>query len=208
MKYLNRLMGRTGIERFGVEGYTFEVRPGVFPPATDTNLLARNIWPQQGDVTLDMSCGCGVNGIIAALRSETYSVAADINPHALENTQENAQKHSVVVYTYHSDMWSSVPVGQYPLIVANGPHHEGEIQLPIAFGCFGARNFNEELLTGARDFMDRRSRLLVVYPRFEGREDYFERLLRKNNLKGEIIDSCGNVRRKTKGRYILYQVKR
>lgn len=205
MRYLEKLSHRNNVQTYPYKGLIFEIYPNVFPPAADSRVLIPYIQPRPGEETLDMGCGSGINGIIAALRSgSTEGVSVDINPDAVLNTKENAVKHGVQIDVRESDMFANVPVGQYPLIVANGPHHEGAITSPLAYGCFGARKFNERLLGGVGEFMDGRSALIVVFDRRNGLDDYFDDLIKQNNLTGEVIDS--SYRRKTGSTYLLYRI--
>lgn len=203
--FLESLYSRKGPHSAHVEGFEFVVYDDVFPPCADTHLLARNI-PRDAGETLDIGCGCGVNGIVAALRGSPSGVSVDISRAAVENARENKWKYGAQIDVRQSNMFNRVPTGQYALIVANGPHLEGRVRTPLDHGCYGSRKFNEQLLGGARAFMDRSSVMYVVYARLDGHDDFFESLLQPNGLHGEIIDSCR--RPKGRGSYVLYQIKR
>ncbi|MFA6215660.1 MAG: methyltransferase [Patescibacteria group bacterium] len=66
------------------------ILPKVFPPKTDSRLLAQSIKIKNGEVVLDACSGCGVVAIFAA-RLAAKVTATDINPAAIINILENAK---------------------------------------------------------------------------------------------------------------------
>ena len=74
---------------------------------------------------LDVGCGAGPGGMVAALASEAAApelVLADINPHALVHARANATLAGLGQVTLaHSDLYAQVE-GAFDLIVANPPY--------------------------------------------------------------------------------------
>ena len=71
---------------------------------------------------LDMGCGCGINGIFAALNGATHVTAVDIDPVAVRNTQQNIQRFHLQdrMEVVLSNVFDNVR-GKYDVIVANLP---------------------------------------------------------------------------------------
>lgn len=111
---------------YKVQGVEIMVNPGVFPPATDTKLLAAHIKVIPGARTLDLTTRSGVFSVIAGLQGAT-GIAVDINPQAVKNAKENFLKHNVNMQALESDLFSNVVEEQFDQIFANGPIFEGRI---------------------------------------------------------------------------------
>lgn len=74
-------------------------------------------WKVEGGTTvLDMGTGTGVLGIMAAKLGAQHVVAVDIDENSVRNARENAAANGV---TLDVRLGSSVPEGQYSLIMAN-----------------------------------------------------------------------------------------
>ena len=65
---------------------------------------------------LDMGCGTGVLGIMAAKCGATHVVAVDIDEQSVRNAQENAEQNDVCMDIRQGD---TPPAGEYNLILAN-----------------------------------------------------------------------------------------
>ena len=77
----------------------------------------------QGKTVLELGCGSGIISLFAALRGAKSVDAIDINPHAINNTNENFKKHSVKnAKAFYSDLFSEVKK-QYDLVIFNLPYH-------------------------------------------------------------------------------------
>ncbi len=109
-----------------VEGFALVAHPGVFAPdprySNSTGMMLRHLPDLHGKDVLDLGCGTGVMSVIAAKRGARRIVAADIDPAALRNTQENIRKHNLepLVETIISDLFSHV-TGVFDCILANLP---------------------------------------------------------------------------------------
>ena len=92
---------------YTVQGVEIKVNPGVFPPATDSRLLAANIQVSPGIRTLDLTTGSGIFSVIAGLQ-EASGIAVDINPEAVKNAEENFSRHGVKMKAIQSDLFEKV----------------------------------------------------------------------------------------------------
>ena len=86
--FLEEIKKRKVPSFYPVRGIPIKVNPGVFPPATDTHLLADFIQTDLSERTLDLTTGSGVFSVIAGLQGAS-GWAVDINPVAVQNANEN-----------------------------------------------------------------------------------------------------------------------
>lgn len=93
----------------------------VYPPSEDSLLLASCVHVRKGERVLDMGCGCGLIGILAA-KQDASVVCADINPHALELTKRNAKRNGVVLEIVQSDLFSNLGDSCFDKIFFNPPY--------------------------------------------------------------------------------------
>ncbi len=85
-----------------------------------------------GKAVCDMGCGPGIMGIFSLINGAAKVVQADINPHAVENAQENNKFHGFTkdeIQTYFSDCFDSIPKQQFDIIIFNIPFHNTEIEI-------------------------------------------------------------------------------
>jgi len=67
----------------------------VMRPSPLTCLLAENLDVPRKSTVVDLGCGCGVLGILAAKLGAKVVYAVDVNPHALNDTRFNASTNGV-----------------------------------------------------------------------------------------------------------------
>lgn len=185
--FLEQQKQRTEPKSYQIEGVDIKVNPGVFPPATDTRLLAANIRISQGQRTLDLTTGSGIFSVIAGLQGAS-GIAVDINPEAVKNARENFVEHGVQMKAIESNLYEAVPDEQFDQIYANGPFFEGDITEPLDYACYGARKFMDGLLGGASVRLKSNGKLFVVMSAWS-ELDYFENSVKRNNLKMTQSDS-------------------
>ncbi|MDP3741242.1 MAG: methyltransferase [bacterium] len=178
--FLDSIKQRKEPVAYDIEGITIKVNPGVFPPATDTRLLAANIRTKKGDRTLDLTSGAGSFSIIAGLQGAS-GIAVDINPAAVANSNENFLLQNLQMKANQSDLFANVPQEQYDYIFANGPFFEGKIEDPLDYACYGARKFIDKLFSGVKIRLKKDGRLLVVISAWSDVE-HFKKTAQKNNL--------------------------
>ncbi len=170
---------------YTVQDVKIKVNPGVFPPATDSRLLAANIQVSPAIRTLDLTTGSGIFSVIAGLQGAS-GIAVDINPEAVENAEENFLSHDVKMKAVQSDLFDKIPKEQFDYIFVNGPFFEGKIEDPLDYACYGARNFIERLFSKVNTYLKPKGEILIVLS--EGSDlNHFQETIRKNNLISTLI---------------------
>lgn len=93
----------------------------VYPPGSDSAILAQAIPETSRGETLDLCTGSGVQGIVLASR-ENPVTAVDIGARASALAKLNAQLNGVRDFTVkHGDLYRAVPHRRYDVVVANPP---------------------------------------------------------------------------------------
>ncbi len=154
----------TGEQAITLRGQTFTLtlRPGVFAgggldPATA--LLAEVIEVGQGQRVLDLGCGAGILGMLAArLAPSSQITLVDASAAALAAAQENCQRNGLErVQVLASDGVAAVREQRFDLVLCNPPFHQGHTQTNAT-----ALRFIRE----AHEVLAARGRLYLVANRF------------------------------------------
>jgi len=156
-----------------VAGVDILVHPGVFPPTTDSRLLAAHIQCSAGTRVLDITTGSGVHATIAGLQGAS-GVAVDFNPAAVENADANFRRFGVQMRTIQSDMFDNVPPEQFDLIVGNPPPYDGIPTDPLLYGVYGGKTYIAKFFAKAGDFLSPKGRILMTCAEWAGNTDFFE----------------------------------
>ncbi|GBE18346.1 MAG TPA: methyltransferase domain-containing protein [Euryarchaeota archaeon] len=123
-------------------GIKIESCGGVYAPAEDSFLLAESIGAQPDDSVLDMGCGSGFLGLIAA-KTARWVLSVDISDSARECALENARLNCVEnLEVRKSDLFSNVSE-TFDLIVFNPPYlptEEGEPLDDVSLAWDGGRS--------------------------------------------------------------------
>ena len=203
-EFLERAKTRTEPVSSSIEGVDVKVNPGVFPPATDTRLLAEYVKVDKGERIIDVTTGCGVIAIIAGLQGAS-GYAVDINPVAVDNAQENIDRYGVEIEAIASDLFENIPDGeQFEWIFANGPFFEGKITDPMDYACYGARPFVENLMAGAKVRLKPQGKLRMVVSEYS-ELDHLAATAEANRLSATILET----KKSSDGErgYLLYEFK-
>ncbi len=125
----NIVLDRQSPEHAVLKG--LNIRTGVMRPEIMTSLfLARWLYANQplyaGKRTLDMGCGCGIQGIVMGLHGAAYVEFSDISPEAIANTKENISQYGLPgkAKAVISDLFERL-AEKFDVIVFNHPFFEG-----------------------------------------------------------------------------------
>jgi 16S rRNA (guanine1207-N2)-methyltransferase len=155
------LTGKQSITLRG-QPFTLTLRPGVFAgggldPATA--LLAEVIEVGQAQRVLDLGCGAGILGMLAARLSPSSQITlVDASAAALATAQGNCRRNGLAgLQVLASDGVAAVREQRFDLVLCNPPFHQGHAQTNAT-----ALRFIRE----ARDVLAPRGRLYLVANRF------------------------------------------
>jgi methylase of polypeptide subunit release factors len=185
-EFLKRLKARPGKEHVLVENIDIVAAPGVFPPTTDTRLLAKHIKTSSKHRVLDITCGSGVFSVIAGLQG-AHGVANDLNPEAVVTARENIKHYNLDFIVTEGDMFTNVPEGKFDFIFSNGPYIEGVIKESLELAFFGAKKYAEDLFTGAKERLAPNGKMLITFAEF-GDITFFEKVAKNNGFTGKVLD--------------------
>lgn len=73
----------------------------------------------QGKTVLDYGCGSGILAIAAAKLGAKHVMATDIDPQALQATQDNAHRNAIPEGTITTLLPEELPAGHYDVVIAN-----------------------------------------------------------------------------------------
>ncbi|MEO8564123.1 MAG: methyltransferase [bacterium] len=120
--------------------YTFLSRPGVFSwdhLDEATALLAEHMDVHSGDRVLDLGCGYGVLGVVAARISGAPVTMVDVDSEAVRSATRSAAAAGLSsARALGSDVASAVLTEEFDLVVTNPPFHVGkatDLSVPIQF---------------------------------------------------------------------------
>ena len=167
-----------------------ETQKGLFSPQhIDRGTLAmlKHVNFEAGMRVMDLGCGCGIVGIVAAkITGEENVFMSDADPLAVETAKRNAERNSVSgVKICVSDGFRNVDASGFDLILSNPPY---QTDFSVAKG-FIEKGFNR-LKIGGRLFMVTKRRewyknkIISVFGGVEIRETdgYFVFIAERRNL--------------------------
>jgi len=107
----------------------FVSRPGTFSYGRfddGARALVETMDIEPGDRILDIGCGCGTNGIVAARRAgpEGHVVLVDSNVRAVALAEENARRNAVTSFeAIASCTLDTLAPGSFDVVLANPPYY-------------------------------------------------------------------------------------
>lgn len=108
------------------EGLDVIIHPGVFHPTgvISTKLLVQFLkqLSLENKTVLELGCGTGTVAVAAA-KAGGIVTASDINPAAVVNARENAERNTVAVETVLSDLFEQLEGNTYDVIIINPPYY-------------------------------------------------------------------------------------
>lgn len=103
-----------------------KVHPNVFPPhlTFSTKILLDFIKPLdlKEKTFLELGCGSGIISLLASKKGAVVS-SSDINQTALDYLDTNAVKNNLLVTTFFSDLFESIPNSTFDYIIINPPYY-------------------------------------------------------------------------------------
>ena len=171
--------------------------PGVFPPHSDTWLLAAALRrrPQlSAGAVLDVCTGSGALAIAAALAGARFVTAVDISARAVLAARINARLNGVRIEAIRGSLLDAVPGRRFDVIVSNPPYLPAEREALPARG----RARHTEAGTTGRALLDRLigaapahlapgGVLLITHSSVNGEEATLERL-RAAGLQPSVVE--------------------
>lgn len=156
-------------------GLEIKTNSRVYPVAEDSLLAAELIEseiPKFGDGTavIDMGCGTGILGLVAAKHPNVKSVVfADINEYAIELSRENAAENKDIIQAkctfIKSDLFADI-YGSFDFAIFNAPYLAENDKIQLSESWYGGRggievsiNFINAALKHIKDY----GRILLVY---------------------------------------------
>ncbi len=201
--FLEELKARKEPYIVTVQGVDITVNPGVFPPTTDSYLLAVHIRSRSGDRVLDLTTGSGVFGVIAGLQGAS-GLAVDLNPASVANANENFERFAVNFKAITSDLFEKVPKEKFDQILVNGPYTEGEVIDPLQLAFYGARNYLTRFYSCAADYLKPDGKVLITFADW-GEVDFLQNTAKTNRFYLKVI---GKKKSDTSDRiYTLYEAR-
>ncbi len=112
----------------------FRTRPGMFSPAgidLGTELLLEHMPDVAGRCVLDVGCGYGAVGLVAAARGAAVTML-DADARAVKLARENAGRNGLAVETVLDDRVRQ-PRASFDFVLSNPPTHAGSVALQALF---------------------------------------------------------------------------
>lgn len=149
-------------------GKEFIISPGVFSPVGTfaSELLAKNLIVNEGDIVLDLGTGIGIQAIFAAQQAKRI-VATDVNKIAvlcaIENVKRNYLEHKIEVR--EGDLFQPVQHDKFDLIIWNPPYLplEPHSILEQSWCCGSNNELIDRFFTEAKEHLTPGGRIQMVY---------------------------------------------
>ena len=171
--------------------------PGVFPPHSDTWLLAAALQRQpqlRAGAVLDVCTGSGALAITAALGGARFVTAVDVSARAVLAVRINARLNGVGIEAIRGSLLDAVPGRRFDVIVSNPPYLPAEREaLPgrgrarhTEAGTTG-RALLDRLIAAAPAHLAPRGVLLVTHSSMNGEAATLARL-RAAGLEPSVVE--------------------
>src|SRR3989338_7421562 len=117
------------IQIINVAKFEFFSASGIFSKDkidAGTLALAENMIIEKNSKVLDVGCGIGVLGIVAAKFFESKVVMTDINKRAVMLAKKNAVLNNVKAEIYHGNLYEKIKDSDFDAVVSNPPNTAGK----------------------------------------------------------------------------------
>ncbi len=165
-----------------INGNEVLVDPGVWPPTTESRLLAEHIHISPAERFLDLTTGSGVASVIAGKQGAS-GIAIDINPFAVNNARKNFDFHKVNVTALQSDLFANVPPERFDFVFGNPPYYDGKIREPLDHAVFGGKDFIVRLATNLRHFLKPTGKALITYAAWSDNHEFFKQTMTESGYQ-------------------------
>ncbi len=171
-----------------------DVFPSLYEPQEDSFLLAKILSVPQGSRVLDLGCGCGMQGLTAAMRGASEIVFADLNPKALQNAWHNAELNAKALgqekkfFFVESDLFSNLKNQLFDCIVFNPPYvpSDSKKKWVETDGGHKGREVLDRFLAEFSNFLKPNGTVFFLQSSLNGISET-ESQLHKTNFQFEII---------------------
>ncbi len=189
----------------------YRMYPNVLRPMSSISLgnyLYDHPKALQGRRILDMGCGSGILGIIAALRGAAKVVLCDVNPQAVENSIDNVHRFGVesICQVIRSDLFENVR-GSFNEIIFAHPYFPGKPWpgVPVTTGMLDAGALIDRFLTDAKEYVT--GPILMPFLELAGSRN---NPLIRGPRHGYAVKTVTNItirRGLQKGRFMVYELR-
>ena len=139
-------------------------------------ILAEYMRVKENDSVLDLGCGTGIIGLIAAKLTKNEVVLTDINLRAVEIAKVNTKKMSNIK-VLQGDLYEPVKNKKFDVILINMPQNAG-------------KDICSKMILQAKDYLNKNGSLQIVEMHNKGGK-YFEELLKKTFGNLEVLAKKG-----------------
>jgi release factor glutamine methyltransferase len=178
-------------------GFVFEVWGDVYEPAEDSFLFAENLSVADGSCVLDVGCGCGILGVVAAA-SARWVIGVDVNPFAVQCAKRNALLNGVAdrVGFVRGDLFGAFRVERvFDCVLFNAPYLpseriEGESWVERGWcGGRGGREVIDRFVDDVPRFVRRGGCVLLMQSSLAGVDETVRRFEGKG-LRVSVVAEC------------------
>ena len=118
----------------------------------------------QGKKTLDMGCGSGIAGLMAASKGANCT-SVDINPESVKCTEENFLINGYKAKTYESNLFENLDnTNKFDIIFFNPPYYEYEPKNDFERGFGGGKDYRviRDFVKKAGNFLNESGYLCLI----------------------------------------------
>jgi len=151
-------------------GKQFVVHKNVFWPGDDSWALVNSYVIHPGEDVLDVGTGAGHIAVFSAYKGAGRVVALDINPHAVENAKDNAERHGYrdTIEVMESDMFSALHEDRkFDVITMNPPFLEHVLDDIVSNSTWDEDlHVHKEFFERSRDYLKPSGRSYIAHANF------------------------------------------